>query len=99
MFLIDQSESMRDPYGGRGGQEKQHVVATALNRLLWEFVCKCVVGRWQSSSELGELRVKDRFHIGVIGYGASVGPVWGGMLAGRELVPISEVAPNPLRIE
>src|SRR5690606_16394402 len=39
-------------------------------------------------------------HVGVIGYGANgVGPAFGGNLSGKNLVPISEIANNPARIE
>jgi hypothetical protein len=43
--------------------------------------------------------VRDYFHVGVIGYGDNVGPILGGALAGRNLVPISEIASHPLRVE
>src|SRR5262249_27621693 len=39
------------------------------------------------------------FHIGVVGYGSRVGSAFGGPLAGRDLVPVSEIADNPLRLE
>src|SRR5262249_51442714 len=41
----------------------------------------------------------DYFHVAVIGYGASVGSAFGGQLAGRELVPVSDIANLPARIE
>ena len=41
----------------------------------------------------------DRFHVGVIGYGSKVVPALGGELAGRGLVPVSDVALKPLRVE
>lgn len=43
--------------------------------------------------------MRDYFHIGVIGYGSQVAPALGGGLAGRPLVPISEIANAPLRVE
>ena len=43
--------------------------------------------------------VRDIYDIGVIGYGMDTGPAFGGSLIGRELVPISEVADAPTRIE
>ena len=43
--------------------------------------------------------VRDYFHVGVIGYGSQVVPALGGALAGRPLVPISEVANSPIRVE
>jgi hypothetical protein len=90
VFLIDQSGSMQDAIGGgEASQRKCDVVADALNRLLSELVIKC-------AKEEG---VRDYFHVGVIGYGANVGPALGGTLAGRELVPLSEVAASPASLE
>ncbi|MDI2132156.1 vWA domain-containing protein [Yinghuangia seranimata] len=90
IFLVDQSASMVDPIGGEVKQRKADVVADAINRLLTELSVKC-------AKEEG---VRDYFHIAVIGYGhTSVGSVFGGALAGRDLVPISEVADNPARID
>lgn len=89
LFLIDQSKSMLQPMAGAPGQTKAEAVADAINHLLYTLVLRCV---WGNS-------VLDRFHVGVIGYGLSVAPALGGSLAGRELVPISELARNPLRVE
>src|SRR5262245_44845061 len=87
LFLIDQSESMLQTMGGGSGRTKAEAVADVLNSLLFNLVLACVVGK----------DVRDRFHVGVLGYGLSVGPALGGKLAGRELMPISELANNPLR--
>jgi hypothetical protein len=90
LFLIDQSESMRDPIGGGDvPMQKAEAVADAVNRLLSELSIKC-------AKEDG---VRDYFHVGVIGYGAQVRPIFDGPLAGREIVPLSEVAAQPARIE
>jgi hypothetical protein len=90
VFLIDQSTSMEDPIGaGEPARRKADVVADALNRLLFELSVKC-------AKEEG---VRDYFHVAVLGYGARVGSAYGGALAGRELVPLSQVADNPLRVE
>ena len=89
LFLIDQSKSMLGPLAGAGSSSKAAAVASSVNHLLYSLVLRCV---WGSS-------VMDRFHVGVIGYGAQVGPALGGALAGRELVPIGEVARSPLRVE
>lgn len=89
IFLVDQSLSMSDPIGGEVPQQKADVVADAINRLLTELSVKC-------AKEEG---VRDYFHVAVIGYGASVGSAFGGTLAGRDLVPLSEVADNPARVE
>jgi hypothetical protein len=90
LFLIDQSASMDDPFGGGEIQQKKaEAMADAVNRLLQNLSIKC-------AKEEG---VRDYFHVGVIGYGVQVGPAFGGSLAGRELVPISEVAGMPARLE
>jgi len=90
LFLIDQSGSMADPIGGASGRSKAQGVADAINRFLFEIVFRCSKGD----------TVSDYFHIGVIGYGGGkVGPAFTGKLAGREIVPLSEVASNPARIE
>ncbi len=90
LFLIDQSGSMADPFGvGESSRRKADGVADAINRLLQNLVIKC-------AKEEG---VRDYYHVGVIGYGAHVGPAFSGPLAGRELVPVSEVGNMPARIE
>lgn len=89
LFVIDQSGSMADPFGGEAGKRKADGVADALNRLLQNLVIKCAKTEG----------VRDYYYIGVIGYGAQVGSAFLGNIAGRELVPISEVAANPARIE
>ena len=90
LFLIDQSGSMADSFGaGEGGKRKADALADAINRLLQNLVLKC------ARSE----GVRDYYHVAVIGYGDSVGPAFSGPLAGRDLVPISEVANLPARIE
>lgn len=90
LFLIDQSGSMSDPFGaGESSRTKADGVADAINRFLYDLSIKC------ARSE----GVRDFYHVGVIGYGTHVGPAFSGSLSGRELVPISEIADNPARIE
>lgn len=90
LFMIDQSGSMSDSFGsGETKQAKANQVADAINRLLTNLVIRC------TKSE----GVRDYFDVGVFVYGKSVGPGFGGALAGRELVPISEIADNPARVE
>ena len=92
VFLIDQSGSMDDSFGGDKTKKKADSVATAINKLLQNLVIKCAKG--------GEVR--DYFHVGVIGYGYEnngVGPAFSGNLLGKDLVPLSEIANNPSRIE
>ena len=88
LFLIDQSGSMRKPIGG-STKQKADVVADAINRFLQTLVLRC------AKSE----GVRDYFYVGVIGYGKQVAPGLGGRLSGRDLVPISDVAKFPLRVE
>ena len=83
LFLIDQSESMSDPFGGDKERSKADKLADAINRLLFNLLERCAGGE--------EGKAMDRFEIGVIGYGLKVGPAWSGLLAGRNLVWISEI--------
>ena len=109
LFLIDQSGSMQDVLDPTNVQEmdrpmvvdgktythsaqgrtKAQGVADAINRLLQNLAIKC------AKSE----GVRDYYYVGVIGYGAQVGPAFSGVLAGRDLVPISEIADAPARME
>jgi hypothetical protein len=89
LFLVDQSGSMIKPFGTQPGRIKAQGVADAINRLLQNLVIKCT----KSDG------IRDYFHVGVIGYGAQVGPAFGGALAGQGLVPISAIANKPLRLE
>ena len=92
LFLIDQSGSMEDPFGGgETGRTKADELATVINKLIHNLSIRCA----KSDS------IYDYFHVGVVGYGADtvVKPAFGGALAGRDLVPMSELADNPLRIE
>jgi hypothetical protein len=90
VFLVDQSASMSDPIGGEVPTSKASVVSDAINRLLTELSVKC-------AKEEG---VRDYFHVAVVGYGHnSVGSAFGGALAGRDLVPLSQIADNPARVE
>jgi hypothetical protein len=90
VFVIDQSGSMADVFGaGEVAQKKADGVADAINRMLQNLVIKC-------AKEEG---IRDYFEVGVIGYGAQVGPAFSGALAGRPLVRISEVGNSPARVE
>ncbi len=89
LFVIDQSGSMSDNYVSVG-KPKSEALADVINRMLQQLVIKC------AKSE----GVRDYYNVGVIGYGANgVGPAFGGSLSGKNLVPISEIANNPARIE
>lgn len=88
-FLIDQSGSMDDAWGVDSGKRKCDAVADAINRLLSTLVLRCAKGE----------DVRDYFQVGVIAYGGTVRSGFGGVLANRQFVPISEIADNPLRVE
>jgi hypothetical protein len=89
LFLIDQSRSMNGPMGGAPDKTKADGVAESINRLLYTLVLRCVWGQ----------QVLDRFHVGVIGYGRQVVSGLSGALTGRDLVPVSDLARSPLRVE
>ena len=89
IFLIDQSGSMEDPFGGDPTGSKARAVADAINRLLQNLVLRCAKAEG----------VRDYFYVGVIGYGVKVGPAFGGELSGMDLVPISTIGDQPLTIE
>ncbi len=89
LFLVDQSSSMRQPFGGQSDKQKAEGVADAINRLLQNLVLKCAKADG----------VRDYFHVGILAYGGTVRPGLGGKLAGQFLVPISEIANNPIRVE
>ncbi|MCL4488608.1 MAG: VWA domain-containing protein [Chloroflexi bacterium] len=109
LFVIDQSGSMRDVVDPKNiqkmetpvfvdgrtythmalGRTKAQGVSDAINRWLRELVLKC-------TKDEGP---RDYYDVGVIGYGAQVGPALGGPLTGRELVSIQEIANSPARIE
>ena len=89
IFLLDQSSSMLEPFGRQPDKRKADGVADALNRLLQNLVLKCAKADG----------IRDFFHVAMLSYGGRVASAFGGALAGRNLVPISQVANNPLRVE
>jgi hypothetical protein len=89
VFLVDQSSSMLEPFGGREEKKKADGVADAINRLIQNLILKCA----KSDG------IRDYFHVGVVGYGGRVVSALGGRLAGQSLVPIGTLANNPLRVE
>jgi hypothetical protein len=89
VFLIDQSGSMVEPIAGSENKRKCDSVADAINRLLHNLIIKCARGEG----------VRNFYEVCVIGYGATVAPAFSGPLAGRDLVPLSEVASSPARVE
>jgi hypothetical protein len=89
VFLLDQSSSMLEPFGTQPDKRKADGVSDALNRLLQNLSLKCAKADG----------VRDFFHVGMLAYGGKVTSAFGGALAGKDLVPISLVANNPLRVE
>lgn len=93
IFTIDQSGSMEDPFGGSTDEtqkRKADGVADATNRLIQNLVIRC-------AKEDG---IRDYFHVAVIGYGdQKVESAFVGTLAGKDVVPISEIGSNPARLE
>ena len=89
LFLVDQSSSMLEPFGGQPGKQKAEGVADALNRLLQNLVLKCAKADG----------IRDYFYVGIIGYGGRVASALGGALAGQTVVPVSAIANSPLRVE
>jgi hypothetical protein len=90
LFLIDQSTSMEEEVAaGDATQQKAAGVADTMNRWLQELSIKCA----KSDG------VRDYYHVGVIGYGKKVGPALNTSSNGQPLVPISQIADNPSRLE
>ncbi len=90
LFLIDQSGSMEDEISvGSESQQLANGVADTINKWLQELSIKC------AKSE----GVRDYYDVGVLGYGNDVASGFNGPLAGRDLIPISEIADNPARLE
>jgi hypothetical protein len=89
LFLLDQSSSMLEPFGGQPDKRKADGVADALNRLLQNLVLKCAKADG----------IRDFFHVGMIRYGGRVESAFGGALAGQNLTPLSKIAASPLRVE
>lgn len=91
VFLVDQSYSMNEAAAGAPGKSKAQALAQAVNDLIFELVVRSLKDANQDP--------RHYYDIAVIGYGKSVGPAWGGNLAGRELVPIPDIAKHPVRVE
>lgn len=96
LLPIDLSESMQEQFGGaEGNKSKAACVPEIMNRLLQNLIVKCAATEG----------VRNYFEVGVIGYNqpeqhkTRIESAFGGALAGRPLVPIAEIANNPLRVE
>src|SRR5262249_36800642 len=89
ILLIDQSASMSDPFSGDSATKKADFVAEVVNHTLHDLVIRC------TKTE----EVRNYYHISVLGYGREVWSGFSGLLAARDIVPISEVADYPLQIK
>lgn len=89
VFLLDQSGSMADPFGGEQAGRKADFVASTVNHALHDLVIRC------TKTE----EVRDYYYVAVVGYGRAVGVGLGGVLGGLAVAPVSAVADNPARIE
>ena len=90
VVLMDQSGSMADSFGGTEVHyRKADALADVVNRTLHDLVLRC------TKTE----EIRNYFHVAMIGYGGTVGSAFSGALAGRGMVPISEVGEQPARLE
>ncbi|MEJ7616311.1 MAG: hypothetical protein WKF30_04915 [Pyrinomonadaceae bacterium] len=89
VLLIDQSGSMRDPFGGDQMARKADFVAEVVNHTIHDLVIRC------TKTE----EIRSYYYVSVIGYGRSVGSCFTGPLANRLIAPIGEVAEYPARVE
>ena len=91
VFVLDQSGSMTEPFGGTEGvsQSKADFLADVTNKTLHDLVLRC------AKTE----EIRNYYYVALIGYGGEVGSAYAGALAGKDLVPISDVANSPARVE
>ena len=75
--------------GEEEGRSKANRLANAINRLLYELIIRCTKNQAEGP--------RNSYDAGVIGYGSRIVAL-GGPLAGRDLVPIREVADHPARV-
>ncbi len=97
VFLLDQSDSMRDPLGGDAGRPKHVALAETLNGLLYEIVLRSV-----KSPQEGP---RPYFAVAVVGYQTDghgtprVSTALGPPLNQHDIVWTPDLARNPLRVE
>lgn len=96
VILLDRSDSMKVPWSGTGGTLAEGA-ALVLNNMLVDL---CILATKQHDAP-----VRHYYDIGIFGYGArlhtpgeGVESAFGGALAGRGLVPLPEVAQQPLAV-
>lgn len=83
VFLLDQSSSMEDPWGGGVGRKCDRA-AICINDLIDSLLTVVTHGE----------EVRNYFDLAVIGYGATVGSAFRGGLQGRDLVSLVDLADN-----
>jgi hypothetical protein len=89
VYLIDQSGSMNDKFGN-ASHTKAIEVANAINDIIYEVGLRCI-------GSGGEL--KNRFEIGIIGYGRQDNTIqsgWEGQLSGKWIISIKNIFEFPL---
>jgi hypothetical protein len=91
LFLVDQSQSMTEEIPAEPIRTKATALCDAINGLLYELVLRCI----KDPSE----GPRHYYDVGVVGYGATVGPAFSGALAGRQLVSVADLGNHPLRVE
>jgi hypothetical protein len=96
VFLVDRSESMKRPWGD-SGLTLAHGAARAINKILLELCVKSI------KEQAGDMRLY--FYVGIYGYGYCPGSgtegvesALPGALARRAIVPLPELADNPLAV-
>ncbi|MCG3771886.1 MAG: hypothetical protein JW384_03083 [Nitrosomonadaceae bacterium] len=90
IFILDQSGSMADSFGGGEiAQSKAAFLADVTNKTLHDLVLRCAATE----------EIRNYYHVAVVGYGGTVGSAFAGSLIGKDLIPISDVANSPARVE
>ncbi len=68
VFLLDQSGSMSELFGGEHAQRKADFVADVVNRTIHDLVIRC------TKTE----EIRNYYYVSIVGYGGSVGPGFSG---------------------
>ena len=92
LFLLDQSGSMEDRFGGDDSISKHVALANAVNETIHNIGLKCISGQGT---------IRDRFEISVMGYGhqGRVESAYKGKLTGKWVVKISDLFNNPFEYD
>jgi len=80
---------MADGFGGSEGLRKCDFVADVVNKTLHDLVIRCTKAE----------EIRNYYYVSIIGYGGSSQSAFSGVLAGKSLVPVGEVADNPARLD